>query len=100
MQQVFFSNDILYPGWKVVCRKEARGRRTDKNACGEDVEGLFGLGRTADHEGLQAPVILPEELLAPLPTGRQVQRQDLLHPIMEEENTLFDRDLGESSEEE
>ena len=100
VQQVFFSNDILYPGWKVVCRKEARGRRTDKNACGEDVEGLFGLGRTADHEGLQAPVILPEELLAPLPTGRQVQRQDLLHPIMEEENTLFDRDLGESSEEE
>lgn len=44
--------------------------------------------------------MLPEEVLALLPTGRQVQRHDILHPIMEEENPLFDRDLGESSEEE
>ena len=100
VQQVFLSNDLLCPGWKVVCRTEVRGRRIDRDASREGVDGLFGLGCTADHKGLQAPVMLPEEVLAPLPTGRQVQRQEIMHPILEEENPLFDRDLGESSEEE
>lgn len=90
----------MYPGWKVVCRTEVRGRRIDQNACREDVDGLFGLGRTADHEGLQADVMLPEESQAPLPTGRQLQPQDLFRPVLEEENHVFNRDLGESSEDE
>jgi len=94
VQQVFFSDDILCPGWKVVYRTKVRGCRIDRNAYMEDVDGLFGLGRTADHEGLQAQVMLPKELQPPLPTGRQLQRQDILHPIMDEVNPLFDRDLA------
>jgi hypothetical protein len=100
VHQVFFSNDLLCPGWKVVCRTEVRGRRIDKNACTESDDGLFGLGRTADHEGLQAEVMFPEVHQASLATGRHLQRHDIFQPVMEEVNPLFDRDLGESSEDE
>ena len=98
VQQVFFSDDIRCPGWKVVCRTEVRGRRIDRHAGGVDTDGLFALGRTEDHEGLQAQVTLPEEIEAPLPTGRQLRRQDIFHPVMDDVNPVFDRDLGESSE--
>ena len=100
LHQVFFSNDLLCPGWKVMCRTEVRGCRIDRNACTEGDDGLFGLGRTANHEGLHAHMMPPEELQAPLPIGRQLQRHDIFQPVMEEVNPLFDRDLGESLEDE
>lgn len=41
---------------------------------------------------------LPEDVEAPLPTGRELRRQDIFRPVMDDVNPLFDRDLGESSE--
>lgn len=41
VQQIFFSDDLLCPGWKVVCKTEVRGCRIDRNACTESDDGLI-----------------------------------------------------------
>ena len=100
MHLVFFSDDIHCPGWKVVCRTEVKRRRIDKYVGGEDTDGLFALGRIGDHEGLQAQITILKEIEATLPTGRQLRKQDIFHPVMDDVNPFFDTNLGESSEDE
>jgi hypothetical protein len=51
--QVFFSNDVRKPGWKVVLRKEARSRREVL-----DTSDIF-ITTTIESTGLVAPETVP-----------------------------------------
>ena len=51
--QVFFSNDVRKPGWKVVLRKEARSRREE-----QDTSDVFITTRV-EVLGMSAPVRVP-----------------------------------------
>lgn len=45
------------------------------------------------------PEEVPESNPYPLPSGRNVRLNEVLNEVGEEEAVVFDRDLGESSEE-
>ena len=52
-EQVFYSEAIEAPGWRVVLRKEIRGRRVLPN-CEEGTETpLFQMEEDEDYEGLR-----------------------------------------------
>ena len=99
VQQVYFSDCIESPGWKVVIRTEPRGKRV---VSGEnDVhEGLiFRQGRDQDYEGLRVPADILEDPIPSLPGGRVVHVQHNMDQIEPETDGVFDRDIGESSDE-
>jgi hypothetical protein len=97
--QVFFSDVEDEPGWRVVLRTEVRGRRIDNNIEEEDVNPMFDMGADVDFEGLRAPDVIPETHPDPLPTGRNIRLNDILNEVLGEQSLVFDRDVGESSEE-
>ena len=98
-EQIFFSDDEEELGWKVVLRTEVRGRRVD-NEMEEEEEGeIFRIGENNDFPGLSAASVFSETDPAPLPTGRDVDMNDILGEGVEEASLFFDRDVGESSEE-
>jgi hypothetical protein len=97
--QVFFSDVEDEPGWRVVLRTEVRGRRIDNNIEDEVVNPMFDMGADVDFEGLRAPDVIPETHLDPLPTGRNIRLNDILNEVLGEQALVFDRDVGESSEE-
>lgn len=97
--QVFFSDVEDEPGWRVVLRTEVRGRRIDNNIEDEDVNPMFEMGADVDFEGLRAPDVIPETPPDPLPTGRNIRLNDILNEVLGEQALVFDRDVGESSEE-
>jgi hypothetical protein len=67
----------------------------------EAVEGpIFQAGLDADHVGLRVPEEILEAPELPLPNSRVVCRKDLFEEIVQENNEAFDRNVGESSEEE
>jgi len=96
---VFFSDVEEEPGWRVVLRTEVRGRRIDNNIEEEDVNPMFDMGADVDFEGLRAPDVIPETHPDPLPTGRNIRLNDILNEVLGEQSLVFDRDVGESSEE-
>ena len=51
--QVFFSNDVRKPGWKVVLRKEARSRREE-----QDTSDIF-ITTSLETQGMSAPERVP-----------------------------------------
>jgi hypothetical protein len=51
--QVFFSNDLNKPGWKVVLRKEARSKREE-----QDLANVF-ITTSSEVEGMSAPERVP-----------------------------------------
>ena len=51
--QVFFSNDMRKPGWKVVLRKEARSKREE-----QDTSDVF-ITTSLEVEGMSAPERVP-----------------------------------------
>jgi hypothetical protein len=97
--QVFFSDEEDQPGWKVVLRTEVRGRRVDSEMEEHDEIPMFAMGADSDFQGLRVPEEVPEINPDPLPSGRNVRLNEVLNEEGEEEAVLFDRDLGESSEE-
>lgn len=83
----------------MVIQTEPRGKRV---VSGEnDVhEGLiFRQGRDQDYEGLRVLADILEDPIPPLPGGRVVRVQDNLDHIETETDGVFDRDIGESSDE-
>lgn len=98
--QVFFSDDEDEPGWKVVLRIEVRGHRVD---CEVDEEGepqLFAMGRNVNFEGLQVQTEVSEAYPNPLPRGRTIELNEILSEVVNDNNPMFDRDIGEPTEDE
>ena len=98
--QVFFSDVEEEPGWKVVLRTEVRGRRVDTAMEGEEETEMFQMGDNADYEGLRTSAILPDTIPDPVSTGRNIRMNDILGEGIQEADDVFDRDVGESSEDE
>ena len=99
-QQIFFLDDEDQPGWKVVLQTEVRGRRVDIHGEEEEEPKIFGMGRDADYEGFQVAPEGEEGLQEGGAGGRHITLNELLNVGVEEDRGLFDRDVGESSEEE
>lgn len=94
----FFSDEEDEPGWKVVLQTEVRGRRIDNKMEEEAEVEMFAMGADADFVGLRAPEIIAEGNPDPLPTSRNIRLNRLLNEMVVDESILFDRDVGESSE--
>ena len=97
VEQVFFSDCVEAPGWKVLIQTEPRGRRVV--AAGDDVDGglLFRHGRDAEYPGLQVPDDLHEGHAPVQRAGRVVRVLEELGEEAPDEGDTFDHDLGESS---
>jgi hypothetical protein len=95
VDQVFFCDAHDEPGWKLVLRKEIRGKQIFQSVGAVDDEGMFHTGRDADHEGLTPCTEVPEFDPPPMRTGRNLRREDAFGPF-QEENIVFDRDVGGS----
>lgn len=71
-EQVFYVEATEAPGWRVVLRKEVKGRRVLPNE-GEDVEvELFQMGNDNDFDGLVPEREVGEEPVLPAATGINV----------------------------
>lgn len=60
---------------------------------------MFAMGADADFDGLRVPEEVPERNPDPLPSGRNIQLNEVLNKVPAAEDVVFDRDLGASSEE-
>lgn len=98
--QVFFSDAKDEPGWKVVLRTEVRGRRIDNDMEDAEEVEMFRMGDDVDFQGLRESTVIAEQNPEALPTGRNICMRDVLGEGIEETTSVFDRDVGESSEEE
>ena len=98
--QVFFSDDDEEPGWKVVLQTEVRGRRVDSEKEDEEESELFRVGENSEFEGLRATVVTDNENAVPIRTGRNIGLNEVIRQRTEEPSSFYDRDLGESSENE
>ena len=98
--QVFFSDAEEELGWKVVLRTEVRGRRIDSKAEEQEETELFRMGDRTEFEGLHATATVPESNPDPISTGRNVRMNKVLGEGIEEVDDVFDRDVGESFEDE
>jgi len=97
-EQVFFSDEEDSPGWRVVLRTEVRGRRIDNENEDEEEAVMFAMGEDVDFEGLRPPPEILETNLNPLPTGRNIQMYEMFNQVAQENADVFDRDVGESSD--
>ena len=77
-EQVFFSKDKESPGWRVVLRKEVRGRRVIPNSEGDEDAQLFAMGQDDDFEGLRPDREVGEQEVEMAETGEDV----ILQPVM------------------
>jgi len=60
---------------------------------------MFAMGWDADYEGLQATTDVLDSYPNAVPTDRDIEANELVNEYAEENAMMFDRDLGESSEE-
>lgn len=95
VEQVFFADAREEPRWKVILRKEVRGRRVSGNMGAFEDGGMFSMGEDVEHEGLRAPEVILEENSAALETGRRIRREDAFAQWLEEVH-VEDQNLGES----
>lgn len=77
-EQVFFSTARESPGWRVVLRKEVRGRRILPSNDDDEETELFQMGEDEDFEGLRPDRNVGEEELEAAATGEDV----LLEPVI------------------
>jgi hypothetical protein len=96
IEQVYYANEREEPSWRVVLRKEVRGRQITREVHEAEEEGLFAMGRDADHAGLPVEVVIPEEIRPRAQTGRNIRREDIFGDTGEDWEFL-ERDVGESS---
>lgn len=94
--QVFYSDARGEPGWKIVLRKEVRGKRVHENVGVEEAAGIFDAGMDGDHEGLRPPAVVFEENPDPSRTGRNIQREDAFAEWIEEPNAVYDGNVGDA----
>ena len=80
-----------------MLRTEVRGRRVENSTPETEASMLFARGRDTDHDGLRPPHDISEEIPARPETARELQREAIFQQAVEEDG-LFDRDLGESSD--
>lgn len=78
VEQVYFMDAIEDPSWKVVLRKEIRGQRMHGSLGAFEDSGIFVVGDDENHEGLCVLEIIPKAQEAPLPTKRNIRREDTL----------------------
>ena len=71
-EQFFFSRDRKSPGWRVILRKEVRGRRVVPNNDKEEEPELFQMGLDKDFAGLRPEREVGEHELEPANTGEDV----------------------------
>ena len=71
-EQVFFSRARESPGWRVVLRKEVRGRRVVPNNGDDDEAELFQMGEDENFEGLRPDREVGQEEIEPAATGEDV----------------------------
>ena len=72
-----------------------RGRRISRDLDVVEPEGLFAMGRDADHEGLPVEEDVLEENRGQLPTGHNIRREEVIAPIQDDWEFVA-RDLGDS----
>jgi hypothetical protein len=82
--QVYYAEACETPSWKVVLRKEV-----------VEPEGLFAMGRDADHEGLPIDEDVLEKNHGQLPTSHNIRRQEVFASIVDDWEFVA-RDVGES----
>jgi len=90
---VYFADAREEPGWKVILRKEVRGRRVYGNHSVSEDGPLFAIGEDDDHEGLRAPEHVAEDNPGRVETSRVVREEEA---VLLDDWNLGDRDLGES----
>jgi hypothetical protein len=93
--QVYYAEACETPSWKVVLRKEVRGRRISGALDVVEPEGLFAMGRDADHEGLPIDEDVLEKNHGQLPTSHNIRRQEVFASIVDDWEFVA-RDVGES----
>lgn len=71
-EQVFYSDAREAPGWRIVLRKEVRGRRILPNNENIEEPALFQMGRDEEFEGLRPDRDVGEGGLQPATTGENV----------------------------
>lgn len=76
-----------------------RGRRIDNEMEEEHEEKMLAMGRDVNFEGLRAPSEVLETNPNPLPTGRNIQMHEMFNQVAQVNAEAFDRDVGESSDE-
>lgn len=79
-EQVFYSNAREAPGWRVVLRKEVRGRRVLPNNNNDEEPTLFQMGRDEEFEGLRPDREVGENGLEPATTGETVILDPVFRP--------------------
>jgi len=68
---------------------------------GEEVEPrMFAMGDTSDYDGFQDSNKIHENFANTVEEGRDIEAHELLNETLQENDIMFDRDLGESSEDE
>jgi hypothetical protein len=77
-EQVFYYDAKEAPGWKVVMKKEVRGRRVLPNNEEEIEAELFDMGADEDFEGLRPHREVGEGPEPPVGTGYDVVRKEVL----------------------
>ena len=82
-----------------MLRTDVRGRRVDNDMEEHDEIPMFAMGSDYDFQGLRVPEVVPEGNPDPLPSGRNIQLNEVLNEAVGEDAGVFNRDLGESSEE-
>jgi len=96
MEQVFYVDAEEELGWKVMLCKEVRGKRVHENVGIEEHNDVFDDGLDIDHEGLRAPIVIPEANLEPSQNGRNIKRVDTFAQLFEEVNPNYDGNIGDS----
>ena len=66
----------------------------------EEKPEIFAMGRDVDFEGLQVPAEVPETYSNPVTAGRDIDVEEVMNKFTEGMPVTFDRDVGESSEDE
>jgi len=97
-QQVFFSDDEDEPDWKVVLRTEVRGHRIDVRAGEEEEPQIFAMELDAEFQGFEEADEFQGSPRHTVAEGRDIEVNDLFNEVDAENVMMFDRDIGESSE--
>ena len=66
----------------------------------EDEPEIFAMGRDVDFEGLQVPAEVPETYPNLVTGGRDIDVEEVINAFTEGMPVTFDRDVGESFEDE
>ena len=95
VEQIFYADVSRELGWKIVLRKEVRGKHIFQSMGVAEESSIFVPGQDDDHEALHPPWEVPEQDPHPCRMGRILRHQEAFGPF-QEEDVVFDRDVGAS----